>query len=430
MIAVDPEALGARAEALVTDLAKISAEPDRLVRLFLSPEHRRAANLIAAWMRDAGLAVSEDALGTVRGHWAAAGEGKGANAAPRRLLIGSHIDTVIDAGRYDGPFGVIAGLLAIEHFMRAGQRFPFGIDVLAFGDEEGSRFQATLASSAACAGAFDRERLAVMDFDGVTLADALAAYGKSAADIPAAAYARGEAAAYVEVHIEQGPVLEAMGQSLGVVTGIYGQTRLSVDVLGEAGHAGTVPMRLRRDALAGAAEMTLLIERLARETQGAVVATVGHLTMQPNASNVVPAHAAFTVDIRSGSDTARSELIQSFRNGARAAADRRHLGLTITQHRNVATTPCDPAIQDALSAAVAEVARPGREPLRLGSGAGHDGQMMAKLCPIGMLFVRCRGGISHNPMEYASPRDMGLAVAALIRHGTDAAAPRRARGRR
>ena len=415
MTAIDPEALGARAEALITDLAKISAEPDRLIRLFLTPEHRRATNLIAAWMRDAGLAVSEDALGTVRGRWAAAGEGKGTNVAPRRLLIGSHIDTVIDAGRYDGPFGVIAGLLAIEHFMRAGQRFPFGIDVLAFGDEEGSRFSATLTSSAAVAGAFDPGRLAVTDFDGVTLADALTAFGKNPGDIPAAAYEPGEAAAYIEVHIEQGPVLEAMDQSLGVVTGIYGQTRLSADVLGEAGHAGTVPMRLRRDALAGAAEMTLIVERLARETQGAVVATVGHLTAQPNASNVISAHVAFTVDIRSGSDTARSDLIQNFRAGARAAADRRHLGLTITQHRNVATTPCDPGIQDALAAAVAEVARPGREPLRLGSGAGHDGQMMARLCPIGMLFVRCRGGIRHNPMEYASPRDMGLAVAALIR---------------
>jgi allantoate deiminase len=190
MTAIDPEVLGARAEALLVDLAKISAEPDRLVRLFLTPEHRRAANQVAAWMRDAGLGVTEDALGTVRGRWAAADEVKGANVAPRRLLIGSHIDTVIDAGRYDGPFGVVAGLLAIEHFMRAGRRFPFGIDVLAFGDEEGSRFSATLTSSAAVAGAFDEGRLEVTDFDGVTLADAVAAYGKSAADIPAAAYSR------------------------------------------------------------------------------------------------------------------------------------------------------------------------------------------------------------------------------------------------
>ena len=415
MTAIDPEALGARAETLLVDLAKISAEPDRLVRLFLTPEHRRAANQVAAWLRDAGLAVTEDALGTVRGRWAAADEVKGASVAPRRLLIGSHIDTVIDAGRYDGPFGVIAGLLAIEHFMRAGRRFPFGIDVLAFGDEEGSRFSATLTSSAAVAGAFDEGRLEVTDFDGVTLADAVAAYGKSAADIPAAAYSPGEAAAYVEVHIEQGPVLEAMDQPLGVVTGIYGQTRLSIDVLGEAGHAGTVPMRLRRDALAGAAEMTLVAERLARESKGAVVATVGHLVAQPNASNVIAAHVAFTLDVRSGSDAARDDLVQKFRAGAREAADRRHLGLTITTHRSVPTTPCDARVQDGLAAAVAEVAPSRRDPLRLGSGAGHDGQMMARLCSIGMLFVRCRGGISHNPMEYASPPDMGLAIAALIR---------------
>lgn len=412
---VDPETLGHRAEAMINELAAISGEPDRLVRLFLSPEHRRAADLVATWMREAGLEVSEDALGTVRGRLPAAGERAGANAAPRRLLIGSHIDTVVDAGKYDGPFGVIAGVLAAGHFARAGRRFPFGIDVLAFGDEEGSRFAATLASSAACAGTFDQGRLAVADEGGVTLADAIAAYGKSSGDIPAAAYARGEAAAYVEVHIEQGPVLEAMDQPLGVVTGIYGQTRLSIDVLGEAGHAGTVPMRLRRDALAGAADMALIAERLARESAGAVVATVGHLAAQPNASNVIAAHVAFTLDVRSGSDAARDDLVQKFRAGARAAADRRHLGLTITTHRSVPTTPCDARLQDGLAAAVATVGPAGREPLRLGSGAGHDGQMMAKLCPIGMLFVRCRGGISHNPMEYASPRDMGLAVAALIR---------------
>src|SRR3954449_4691526 len=194
------DAVGARAEAMVNELATISAEPKRLVRLFLTPEHRRAADRVAAWMREAGLEVSEDALGTVRGRL----EGE----TTQRLLIGSHIDTVIDAGRYDGPFGVIAGLLAVEHFARAKTRLPFGIDVLAFGDEEGSRFPATLASSSACAGVFRAETLQLVDRNGITLADAIAAYGKSPAEIPAAAYAPHEAAAYVEVHIEQGPVLE------------------------------------------------------------------------------------------------------------------------------------------------------------------------------------------------------------------------------
>src|ERR1051325_6149096 len=185
---IDIDALGMRAEAMVNALGAISAEPDRLVRLFLTAEHRRAADRVGAWMREAGLEVSEDALGTVRGRL----EGEGA----KRLLIGSHIDTVIDAGKYDGNFGVIAGILAAQHFVRAGKRLPFGIDVLAFGDEEGVRFPVTLSSSAAGAGIFRTDNLKLTDRDGITLADAIKGYGKMPADIPSAAYRHDEAAAY------------------------------------------------------------------------------------------------------------------------------------------------------------------------------------------------------------------------------------------
>jgi len=397
----DIRTLGLRAETMVNSLGTVSAAPDHLVRLFLTSEHRRAADRVAAWMREAGLEVREDALGTVRGRLS--------GQSGKRLLIGSHIDTVINAGMYDGPFGVIAGILAAEHLKS--KNLPFGIDVLAFGDEEGSRFPATLASSSACAGIFRTETLKLADRNGVTLEDAIRAYGKSPEDIPAAAYARGEAAAYVEVHIEQGPVLEARGLPLGVVTAIIGQTYLNVEFLGEAGHAGTVPMLLRRDALAGAAEAMLLGETLARETKGEVVATVGRMTVAPGATNVIPANVVVIFDIRSGSEAARAKLVETLKNGIREIADRRHLGLTITSPREVATTPCDAHVQDSLADAIRAI---GAEPLRLGSGAGHDGQAMAKLCPIGMLFVRCRGGISHNPMEYANPQDLGLAVAALI----------------
>src|SRR3954449_3890442 len=399
----ETDALRARAEAMVNALGAISAEPGRLVRLFLTPEHRRAADRVAAWMSEAGLEVSEDALGTVRGRL----EGQGT----KRLLIGSHIDTVIDAGKYDGNFGVIAGILAAEHFVRAGKRLPFGIDVLAFGDEEGSRFPATLSSSSACAGMFRPENLQVADCNGVTLADAIKAYGRSPDDIPNAAYKRDEAAAYIEVHIEQGPVLEARDRPLGVVTAINGQMHLNVEFVGEAGHAGTVPMLMRRDALAGAAEAMLLGERLARETKGEVVATVGRIAVSPGATNVIPANAVVIFDIRSASETAYAQVVETLKSGVRAIAEKRHLGLTITSTREVATTPCHPAVQDGFASAISAL---GAEPLRLGSGAGHDGQAMARLCPIGMLFVRCRGGISHNPMEYTSPRDLGLAVAALI----------------
>lgn len=406
----DIDKLGARAEAMVNALGAISSEPDRLVRLFLTPEHRRAADLVTNWMRDSGLDVTEDALGTVRGRLAAEGEGAGRNSA-RRLLIGSHIDTVIDAGKYDGAFGVIAGILAVDHYTRAGRRLPFGIDVLAFGDEEGSRFPTTLASSSACAGVFRRETLDLPDVNGVTLRDAIKAYGRSPDDIAAAAYVADEAAAYVEVHIEQGPVLESRNQPLGVVTSIIGQTYLNMEFLGEAGHAGTVPMLLRRDAMAGAAETLVFAEALARETKGEVVATAGKIVVSPGATNVIPRYVVVVLDVRSGSEAARASFINQVKAGARAITDRRHLGLTITTTREVATTPCHAQIQDALGAAIGDL---GGEIPRLGSGAGHDGQAMAKLCPIGMLFLRCRGGVSHNPMEYASPRDLGLAVAALI----------------
>jgi allantoate deiminase len=404
MAELDSIGLGRRAEQMIKTLASISAEPNRLVRLFLSPEHRDAADLISRWMQDAGLDVSEDALGTVRGHWSGGGK--------KRLLIGSHIDTVIEAGMFDGPFGVIAGILAAGHFAKAGRKLRFGIDVLAFGDEEGVRFPATLASSTACAGIFDGATLKLADGEGVTLADAIARYGKNVADIPAAAYARDDAAAYVEVHIEQGPVLEYRNQPLGVVTSIAGQTYLNVEFLGEAGHAGTVPMMLRRDALAGSAELILAAERMARDTRGKVLATVGHMNIPAAASNVIPGAVALIVDIRSGSDSARAGFVERFKPEARAIAERRHLGLLVTTTRDVATTPCDPALQDGFAAAIAAL---GGEPLQLASGAGHDGTAMAKLCPIGMLFVRCRGGISHNPAEYAGPADMGLAVAALIK---------------
>jgi len=312
---------------------------------------------------------------------------------------------------FDGPFGVIAGILAAEHFAISGRKLPFGIDVLAFGDEEGVRYSATLASSSACAGKFDFATLDLIDAEGVTLAEAVARYGNDPADIAAAAYAPGSAAAYVEVHIEQGPVLEYRNQPLGVVSSIAGQTYLNVELLGEAGHAGTVPMLLRRDALAGAAEVILVAERMARDTKGEVVATVGHINIPAAASNVIAGNVALTVDIRSGSDAARLQFVEGFKTEVRAIAEKRHLGLSVTTTRNVATTPCDPAIQDGFAAAIKAV---GGEPQKLASGAGHDGTAMAKLCPIGMLFVRCRGGISHNPAEYASPADMGLAVAALI----------------
>ncbi|MEX2127998.1 MAG: allantoate amidohydrolase [Xanthobacteraceae bacterium] len=401
--ALNPADLGRRAEAMIEELAAISAEPDRLVRFFLSPEHRRAANLVAQWMREVGLDVFEDAIGNVRGRI-----GK-----PPYLVIGSHIDTVIDAGRYDGPLGVVAPILAVDTLQRKKSLPVTGIELVAFGDEEGSRFPSTLPSSAALAGHFDPRHWELTDQEGVTFADALRAYGKSPDDVGKAAIRRGDAAAYVEIHIEQGPVLEAEGEPLGVVSAIVGQTRLQATVTGEAGHAGTVPMKLRRDALAGAAEMVLLAEKIAHDfASDGVVATVGRIEARPSAANIIAGVARFTLDLRTASDAARHTAVERFEREARAIADRRGLGFAIEPIHRIATTPCDASVQNQLSAAIEAV---GAKPLRLPSGAGHDGLMMAKLCPIGMLFVRCKGGVSHNPAEYASPLDMGIAVAALVR---------------
>jgi allantoate deiminase len=394
---------GAQAEAMLAELSAISAEPQRLVRLFLTPEHRRAADLVARWMREAGMTASEDALGTVRGHWRPEKE--------RRLLIGSHIDTVIDAGKYDGPMGVVIGILAVAALQKVGADFPFGIDVLAFGDEEGSRFRATLTSSSACAGVFDRVALSAADRNGVTLADALKAYGKNPDEIGKAAYAPANVVGYIEVHIEQGPVLEAENLPLGVVTGIVGQTRMRAVVLGEAGHAGTVPMSMRRDALAGAAEIILAVERVARDSQSdRMVATVGRIEASPGAINVIPGRAGFSLEVRSSTDRIRLAAIEQIEEDARRIALRRKLEVAFEPFYETQTTGCAPQFQDALSDAVAAL---GHNPLRLPSGAGHDAQVMAKLCPTAMLFVRCRGGVSHNPAEFASEADMGLAIAAL-----------------
>ncbi len=401
----DIETLGVRAEAMLAALGAISAEPQRLIRLYLSPEHRKAADLIGCWMREAGMTVTEDALGTLRGHWRP--------DLKKRLLIGSHIDTVIDAGKYDGPLGVVAGILAVRELAARDVALPFGIDVLAFGDEEGSRFRTTLAGSSACAGVFDRSALAFPDRNGLSLSDAIEAYGHSVADIPAAAYEPRDVVGYVEVHIEQGPVLEAQSLPLGVVTGIVGQSRMRVVVLGEAGHAGTVPMHMRHDALTGAAELMLLIEKTALENEDdGMVATVGRIEASPGATNVIPGRVGFSLEFRSSSDDKRKAAIDQIKADAQRIGVKRRLEFAFEPFHETETTACTPALQDLMADAIKSL---GYKAIRLPSGAGHDAQVMAKLCPMAMLFVRCKGGISHNPAEFASEADMGLAVKALVR---------------
>lgn len=411
MTAPDIMAIGERAQAMIDALAGITAEPGKLTRLFLTPEHRRAADLVGTWMRRAGMAVRMDAAGTIHGLLPAGRDGP---RAGRRLLVGSHIDTVIDAGRYDGNLGVVAGILAVEEIRARGIALPFALEVLAFGDEEGVRYPKTLMSSSVIAGSIDLSVLDLTDAAGMTMRAALAEFGGDPAHLTAEAYKRPDTVGYLEVHIEQGPVLDQAGEALGVVSAIASQGRYRVHVRGEAGHAGTVPMALRHDALAGAAEMIAAVEDVARAgARASLVATVGEIRAIPGASNVIPGAAEFSLDVRAADDATRTTAADEIRQRLRQIGLKRGLvvGMETVHEKPVAV--CAPRIRHAMAAAIRSVT--GKPPRELMSGAGHDGQAMIHLTDIGMIFVRCRAGISHNPLEFVSVEDMGLAVEALVR---------------
>jgi allantoate deiminase len=405
----ETQALGERITARLDELAAITDEPGRITRLYLSPAHRRAADLVAGWMRELGLDVTEDAVGTVRGLLPAAAAGPEAN---RKLLIGSHIDTVIDAGKYDGNLGVVAGLAVIEELRARGISLPFALEVLAFGDEEGVRFPTALSSSAACSGTYRADWLELADGKGIKLKDALRAYGGDPARVRDCAMAPGSVIGYVELHIEQGPVLEHQGDALGVVTSIAGQSRFRMTFIGEAGHAGTNPMNLRRDAFAALAELATVIERIAREGTGGLVATIGKVAVHPGAPNVVPGEVEAVLDIRAGSDAPRLVAIDRIRHEADRIAERRGIKIRLERLSDVPTCPMDEDFQNGLAAAVGSL---GENARRLPSGAGHDAMAMARAFPAAMLFVRSKSGISHNPAEFTSAGDLGLAVESLTR---------------
>jgi allantoate deiminase len=403
------ERLGARAESMLAALGAISDDEGRLTRLYLSDAHRRAIALVEGWMKQAGFITSIDAAATVHGLRPAA---CGGPRVGQRLLVGSHIDTVVDAGRYDGTLGVVAGILAAEELSRRGVALPFALEVLAFGDEEGVRFPRTLTSSLAIAGGFDPAALDAADRDGVTLRAALAGFGRDPDRVAAIAYRPQDVIGYIEVHIEQGPVLDKAGEALAVVSAIAAQSRHRVLVTGEAGHAGTVPMGLRRDALAAAAEMVLAVETVALKGADGLVATVGDLVVRPGAINVVPGAVEFSLDIRAASDDVRSDAAAAIAGRLEAIAKRRRVRVETTTVHAEPVAPAAPKLRDTLARAITKVAD--KSPRTLMSGAGHDAQAMIRLTDIGMIFVRCKNGISHNPLEHAAPSDMGLAVAALV----------------
>ena len=396
---------GAGLMARLDELAALSERPDALVRRFLTPEHARANALAADWMRQAGMNVRTDAIGNVVGRYEGAAPGLPA------LLLGSHLDTVVDAGRYDGMLGVVSAIACVADLSAQGVRLPFAVEIVGFADEEGTRFGATLLGSRALAGTFDPAVLDRTDADGITMAEALTRFGLDPARIPDAARRRGELLGYVELHIEQGPVLEAEGLAVGCVTAISGASRLAVTVTGMAGHAGTVPMANRRDALAAAAECILLIEQRGT-AEPDLVSTVGRIEVAPGAVNVVPGEARFTVDLRSPANERRAAALADLLAGFDAIAGRRGVKITATTTHDAASTPCAPWLADQIRDAIEGEEHALRS---LPSGAGHDGMAIAAITDVAMIFVRCRGGVSHNPAEAITPEDAEAGARVLAR---------------
>ncbi len=368
-------------------LAKISEERGRITRTFASPAMRRANKLVGSWMREAGLQVREDAAFNLLGRWPSAKRGA------KTFLLGSHLDTVRDAGKYDGPLGVVTAIAAVQSLRERGATLPFNVEIVGFSDEEGVRYQTTYLGSRALAGTLNAADLARI----------------KEKQIVKARRKRGEFLGYAEVHIEQGPVLEKNNLPVGIVTAIAGQSRLRVEFHGVAGHAGTVPMNLRRDALVAAAEFVASVPSFAFG-RAELVATVGKLEVLPGASNVIPAHVTLTLDVRHQHDAPRLAAVRALQAKAQTIARRRGLKLTWTPVQQTAAVRCDKKLTQIFSKCVAQS---GLEVLKLPSGAGHDAAALSAICPVAMLFVRCKGGISHNPAESVKTADVQVAVEVL-----------------
>jgi allantoate deiminase len=398
--------LGAEIVGRIDELAAISETSEHLARIFLTPEHRAAADLILSWMRSAGMHAHLDAIGNVCGRY------EGEAAGLPCLMLGSHYDTVRDAGKWDGPLGLITAICCVADLHKRGRRLPFAIEVTGFADEEGVRFASTLLGSRAVAGTFVESVLGVKDANGISMRDALLQFGLDPEHIGAAARARSELLAYVELHIEQGPVLEAQNFPVGVVTAIAGATRLAARLTGMAGHAGTVPMALRRDALAGAAECTVAIEEFCKTDEGGLVGTVGYIHAMPGATNVIPGQVSFTLDIRAPSDAHRKLAVADIVRTIETIARRRKLALQVDVTHENRTVPCAPWLKRQVSEAIAGEGYPVFE---LPSGAGHDGMAMIDIADVAMVFVRCRGGISHHPDEHVEMADADAGARVLLR---------------
>lgn len=390
---------------LAGQLARWSERTDALTCTYLSPAHKAVAVQLRDWMQAAGLNAAIDPVGNVVGHY------PGASKAAKTLIVGSHYDTVDNAGRFDGRLGVLTALVVVQHLHRTGRRLPFHLDVIAFCEEEGVRFSAPYLGSSAIAGRFDESMLARRDVHDVSLATVLQSDGVDIAAIRSLARPPETLCGYLEVHIEQGPVLLERDSPVGVVTSIAGTGRFRLTVEGVAGHAGTVPMPLRRDAAAAAAEIVVAVERRCRAGDN-LVGTVGQLTVPHGVINVIPGRCELSLDIRSSADTARDRAIDDIKAAIADIAKRRNVSVTVKELSRHRAVPCSPRLQAALADAIQ---RCRAEPTYLPSGAGHDAEMFAGVTDIGMLFVRCgNGGISHNPLETVTAEDADVAARVLL----------------
>lgn len=397
--------VGLRILARCDKLASISEPGPGVTRLYLSDEHKAAIGLVADWMRKAGMEVHVDAAANLIGRYHAA------SGAGPYLVLGSHLDSVIEGGKFDGPLGVLCAIECVAELHRSDCRLNFGIELIAFGDEEGARFRTDLAGSRAVAGTFDLAMLDAKDKSGISLADAMTAFGLDPAQICSAGHDRKDVLGYVELHIEQGPVLEQENQPVGVVTGICGQTRKLMILRAKPGHAGTVPMRLRHDPFLAGAEIALAAEQIATAHPDAV-STVGQVEVRPGSVNVIPGEATLSFDMRARSDTVRQAMVAQFESEARCIARKRGVEIEIRSLLDVDASPCSGWLVDQIAAAVEDV---GFQPLHLPSGAGHDGMAMIALTDIAMLFVRCKDGVSHSPLESVESGDVAVAARTLLR---------------
>ena len=384
------------------ELAALSSRPDGIERVYLSPEHAAANRLADGWLRGAGLRTWQDAAGNLCGRL------EGARPGLPALLLGSHLDTVPGAGRYDGILGVLSAIEVAARLAPGAAALPFALEVVAFADEEGTRFGATLLGSRALAGTWDERWWDLAGADGVTMRDAATAFGLDPARIGDAARRPEDLVGYLELHIEQGPRLEEADRALGVVTSIAGARRLLITLTGEARHCAT-PWERRHDALAAAAEAVLAVERVARAAGSP--ATVGHLRVEPDAVNVIPGLAELSVDLRDATDAARDATLEAVLAEVRAVAARRGVAVDVAETHAAPAVACAPALRDAVRAGIA--ATGDAAPPELYSVAGHDAMAVAAVTPVGMLFVRCADGISHHADESVRADDVAAGIDAL-----------------